>query len=69
MSNLLSHRPAFARVPREAFPHALWPRLRADVPLGDIRPMAFGSMRLGKDHEYSSASLWVKDAREHGLID
>jgi hypothetical protein len=41
----------------------------ADVPLGDIRPVPFAAARLGPGHEYSTAWLWVKDAREAGLLD
>lgn len=38
----------------------------ADVSLGDLRPMPFNPARL--DEEYSPASLWMKDARDNGLV-
>ena len=41
----------------------------ADVGLVDLRPMPIESMRLGPRHSYSTASLWLREARSAGLLD
>jgi hypothetical protein len=41
----------------------------AGVALHDLRPMPIETMRQGPRHEYTVASLWMKEARKAGLLE